>query len=136
MANVTRRLAPWLIVRRVDPRRFRGIPGARAAIKRGGGRLAEIWFVSEGPEPTRGGPAAEIPVQACVSKLKMKPTDFRCGLDAPPRFGDQKATAVSTGARFVVVQVLEKEAKVTGWKPGFYVLAGLHPRDAARRLAA
>jgi len=35
--------------------------------------LVKIWFVREGPEPTRGGPPCELPLQTWIETRESEP---------------------------------------------------------------
>ena len=53
--------------------------------------MVEVWFVGEGPEPTRGGPAYELPLATCIKTLGLRADDFPSGPEHTPRFGDWSA---------------------------------------------
>ena len=94
----------------------------------------KIWFVREGPEPTRGGPAYELPLKSCIETFGLSQHQWISGPDQTPRFGDQTSRLSGISEyRHVVCEIDEAEATASGWKAGFY-RADLTPAEAVKRL--
>ena len=96
--------------------------------------MVKVWFVREGPEPTRGDPAYQLPLKSCVATLGLAQHHWLSGPDRTPRFGDQ--TARLTGIsdyRHVVCEIEEAQAKAGGWKAGFYRI-DLSPAEVVEKL--
>lgn len=67
--------------------------------------MVKVWFVREGPKPTNGGPAYELPLATCVELLGLTADHFLSGLECTPRFGGETARLGSiAGWRFVALQ--------------------------------
>jgi len=95
---------------------------------------AKVWFVRDGPEPTRGGPAYELPLESCIEKLGLEERHWLSGLDQTPRFGDQTSQLGEIASySHVVCEIDETEAGASGWKAGFY-RADISPTVAIKRL--
>jgi hypothetical protein len=94
----------------------------------------KVWFVRDGPEPTRGGPAYELPLESCIEKIGLEEPHWFSGLDQTPRFGDQTSQLGETaGYRHVVCEIDEAQTGASGWKAGFY-RADMSPTEAVERL--
>lgn len=100
--------------------------------------MAKVWLVREGPDPTRGEPTANIPVTQAQGLLGLRHDHFYRSFDEErPRFGDQSKKAVGFGGeRYVVVEIDDAEGVAAGWKPGFYLIVELDPKEARKRLSA
>ena len=97
--------------------------------------MTKVWFVREGPDPTRGGPAYTLPRDSCVDQLGLAKSQWLSSLDKTPRFGDQTSRVAGVADyRHVVCEVGESEAAEHGWKAGFYRLE-ISPQEARNRLA-
>jgi hypothetical protein len=87
--------------------------------------MAKVWFVYEGPEPTRGSPAYELPAEEAIERLGVTQERFLSGLDAPgPRFNKDSSLGQIAGRKHVVLELEENEAKATGWVGGYYYVSG------------
>lgn len=96
--------------------------------------MTKVWFVKEGPDPTRGGPAYKLPLDSCVDQLGLVKSHWLSGLDKRPRFGDQTSRVAGVADyRHVVCEIDESEAAEHGWKAGFYRLE-IGPQEARNRL--
>jgi hypothetical protein len=96
--------------------------------------MTKVWFVKEGPDPTRGGPAYNLPHDSCVSQLGLAKSQWLSGLNKAPRFGDQTSRVVGVAAyRYVVCEVDDSEAAEYDWKAGFYRLE-IGPQEVGKRL--
>ena len=85
--------------------------------------MAKVWFVKEGPDPTRGGPAYKLALDSCVGQLDLVKSQWLSGPDKRPRFGDQTSRVAGVADyRHVICEVGESEAAEHGWKAGFYRL--------------
>ncbi len=83
--------------------------------------MVKVRFVREGPEPTRGDPAYELPPKTCIETLGLTADDFLSGPERTPRFGDQSSRLGGIADyRHVVCQIEYAEAAASGWKPGYY----------------
>ena len=96
--------------------------------------MVKVWFLREGSDPTSGGPVSTLSVDECVQKLELVHGQFLCDLSTTPRFGapDDPLAKIS-GYKHVVAEVGEDEAKVHGWRSGFY-RSSLSPQKASERL--
>jgi hypothetical protein len=97
--------------------------------------MANVWFARDGKTPNSGGPFAVMPLAECAEKLGLTVQDYVKPLSDTPKFNIDSRLGEYTPYRHVVVEVAEKEAKATGWKPGFYYLPDLSPTQVERRLA-
>jgi len=80
--------------------------------------MIKVWFVREGPEPTRGGLAYELLLETCNKTLGLTEGDFLSGLERTPRFGDQTSRLGGIADyRHVVCEIEDAEAAASGWKP-------------------
>ncbi len=96
--------------------------------------MVKIWFVREGPEPTRGGPAYQLPIDICIDKLELTAHQFMSGPDKSPRFGDQSVRLTAFSAfRLVICEIEDVEAEASGWKAGFYRI-DFSPGQVAEKL--
>lgn len=96
--------------------------------------MVKVWFVREGPEPTRGGPAYELPLETCIKTLDLSAGDFLSAPERTPRFGNQSSWLGGIADyRHVVCEIEDAEAHASEWKPGYY-RAGLSPAQAIERL--
>ncbi len=96
--------------------------------------MVKVWFVREGPEPTRGGPAYQLPLDICIDKLELTAHQYLCDPETTPRFGDQNARVTAVSAfRHVVCEIDQVEAKPGGWKAGFYRI-DFSPDQVAEKL--
>jgi len=96
--------------------------------------MVKVWFVREGPEPTRGGPAYELPLATCVEVLGLTVDHFLSGLERTPRFGDQTARLAGIADyRHVVCEIEDADVAARGWKTGYYRIE-LSPAQAIERL--
>jgi len=94
----------------------------------------KVWFVREGPDPTSGSTAYELPLKSCVEVLGLERRHWIFGADDTPRFGDQSThLAGIADYRHIVCEINEEEAKAAGWEAGFY-RADLSPAEAVDRL--
>ena len=97
--------------------------------------MTKVWFVREGPEPTRGLPAYDLPLTDSVDRLGLSRDQWLSGPDVRPRFGDQASRVAGVSdPMYVVCELGESEAVAHRWEPGFYVLE-MSPREAAGRLS-
>ncbi len=96
--------------------------------------MVNIWFVREGPEPTRAVPAYELPLDTCVKTLGLEERHWISALTSTPRFGDQTSRLSGiAGYRHVVCEIDDGESGVSGWKAGFYRV-DVSPAEAVERL--
>ena len=96
--------------------------------------MTKVWFVREGPDPTKGGRAYNLPLDSCVENLGLEKGQWLTGLDKTPRFGDQSPKLLDVSDyRHVVCELDESEARERGWKAGFYRLE-MSPQVVADRL--
>lgn len=96
--------------------------------------MVKVWFVREGPEPTRGGAVYELPLETCIETLGLTADDFLSGPDCTPRFGDESSRLGGIADyRHVVCEIDDTEAAVSGWNPGYY-RAELSPAQVIERL--
>ncbi len=94
--------------------------------------MAKIWPVFEGPEPTIGGPWADIPVSEAVSLFELRPQDF-VGIPAStPRFGGPIRDRYA-GFKHILVEIRAGESPLSKFKPGFY-RSRVKPQEASGRL--
>ena len=84
--------------------------------------MAELWFCFDGPTPTRGGPAYELPLEVMIESLGVAQSNFLSDLWRAPRFNDADNLKQSDGHRHVVLRLSPDEAESMGWKPGYYYL--------------
>ena len=96
--------------------------------------MAKVWFVREGPNPTRDKPEHTLPLEQCIDKLGLAKFDWLHGLDRTPRFGSPTPRSRRVaGYRHVVCQVDELEASEQGWMAGYYLLE-ISPEEVRERL--
>ncbi len=96
--------------------------------------MTKVWFVRDGPEPTRGEPKYTLPLDRCTDQLGLTKKDWLHALDQTPRFGDQAPRPLGMAEyRHVVCQIDAPEASEYGWRPGYYVLE-ISPKEVAERL--
>ncbi len=96
--------------------------------------MTKVWFVREGPEPTRGEPKYTLPLEQCIDQLGLAKSHWLHGLDQGPRFGDQTPRPLGMAQyRHVVCQVDEAEASEYGWMAGYYLLE-ISPKEVRERL--
>lgn len=98
-----------------------------------GTKMANIWRVYEGREPTVGGPWGRLPLPVVIAAFEMRRDDFVSDLEHTPRFGDEKRDLTHAGFRHIVVEVEHKEGLQAKWKPGFYRIQ-IGPEEALGRL--
>lgn len=96
--------------------------------------MAKVWFCREGPDPTVGGPRAELTISESQQALDLSKAMYQSGLDNPPKFNVDSKMGQFTGPKFVVIEIEEEEALEHGWKPGFYITPH-SPAEANRALA-
>ena len=96
--------------------------------------MVKVWFAREGPEPTRGGPAYELPVESCIETLGLIERQWLSGLDQTPRFGNQTPRLGGIADyRHVVCEIEQTGSGASGWKAGYYRV-DLSPAEAVERL--
>jgi len=96
--------------------------------------MVKVRFVREGPKPTRGGPAYELPLATCVEVLGLTVDPFLSGRERTPRFGDQTARLAGIADyRHVVCKMEDADVAGSGWKTGYYRIE-LSPAQAIERL--
>lgn len=96
--------------------------------------MVKVWYVCEGPEPTRGGPAYESPLATCIKTLGLRADEFLSGPERTPRFGDQSARLDGIADyRHVICEIEDAEAAASGWKPDHY-RADVSPTKAIKPL--
>jgi hypothetical protein len=96
--------------------------------------MTKVWFVRDGPEPTRGEPKYTLPLDQCTDQLGLTKKDWLHALDQTPRFGDQAPRPLGMAEyRHVICQIDAPEASEYGWRPGYYVLE-ISPKEVAERL--
>ena len=79
--------------------------------------MAKIWFVYEGSEPTRGGPAYELPAAEVIERLGVTEDRFLSGQDDPgPRFNKDGGLGQIAGYKHVVLEIDESEAAAIAWR--------------------
>jgi hypothetical protein len=98
-------------------------------------KMARIWLVKEGTNPTKGGPFQELPIEKCQALLGLEKAQFHQGPGTPgPKFGDAaKRAAPFSDPVVVVVEIEEDDSTQSDWQPGYYLL-GISPIEAKRRL--
>lgn len=87
--------------------------------------MAKVWFVKDGPEPTRGTARAVVSVEFARTRLRLaeflKEPPAEGDSQAGPRFGSAFGPVPPYGApRHVVVELDPAEATAAGLRPGFY----------------
>ncbi len=101
--------------------------------------MAKVWYVFEGPDPTRGNAQHVLALDDCVKKLGLAkdhriPEERLSGPFLTPRFGSEDdKLALFKERKHVVIEVGGDEAKPNSWEPGFYHLP-LSPAEAEARL--
>ena len=50
--------------------------------------MTKVWFLRDGPEPTRGEPKYTLPLDRCTDQLGLTKKDWLHTLDQTPHFGD------------------------------------------------
>ncbi len=93
--------------------------------------MAKVWFVREGPDPTRGEPKYVLPLGQCIDQLGLTKEHWLHGLDLKLRFG--RPANFPQELRHVVCQVDDPEASEHGWRTGYY-LREISPKEVAERL--
>jgi len=96
--------------------------------------MVKVWFVRESPEPTRGGPAYELPLKSCIETIGLAEYHWISGPEQTLRFGHQASRLGGIADyRHVVCEIEGAEAGTSGWRAGFYRV-DLAPAEAVDRL--
>ncbi len=94
--------------------------------------MTKVWFVRDGPEPTRGEPDYTLPLKQCIDQLGLTTNDWLHGLDQKTHFHARRIVAAPEH-RHVVCEIDEQEASEEVWRAGFYLLE-ISPRQVTKRL--
>lgn len=94
----------------------------------------KVWFVRDGPHPTGGGSAYELPLELCIEHLGLQKRQWLTDKRKNVRFADERPDlTVIAGYKHVVCEIDKVEAKASGWRVGFYT-TNLKPAEAISRL--
>ena len=83
--------------------------------------MAKVWFVYEGPEPTAGDAAYELPAEEAIEKLAVTKETI---LPRRPRFNPGRRLGRIAGYKHVVLELEESDGAAIGWATGYYRVSG------------
>ena len=83
--------------------------------------MAKVWFVCEGPDPTIGNAAYELPAREAIEKLAVARDSI---LPQRPKFNPTNPLGRIAGYKHVALEIDESDVASTGWAPGYYRVSG------------
>ena len=81
--------------------------------------MAKVWFVYEGPDPTVGSAAYELPAREAMDKLLVSRDSI---LPQRPKFDPICQLGPIAGYKHVVFQIEASDTASTGWATGYYLV--------------
>jgi len=81
--------------------------------------MAKVWFVYEGPDPTVGSAAYELPAREAIDKLLVSRDSI---LPQRPKFDPINQLGPIAGYKHVVLQIEASDTASTGWATGYYLV--------------